>query len=70
LNFTFFLLTPSGHDRRYAINCDKIKSELGWKQDYDFDSGLDKTIDWYLDNEGWINNVKSGEYQKWIDKNY
>ena len=60
----------AGHDRRYAINCDRIKSELGWKQAYDFDRGLDMTISWYLDNSGWIENVKSGEYQKWLDKNY
>ncbi|HOO70561.1 MAG TPA: dTDP-glucose 4,6-dehydratase [Spirochaetota bacterium] len=60
----------AGHDRRYAINCDRIKSELGWKQSYDFDRGLDMTISWYLDNSGWIENVKSGEYQKWLDKNY
>jgi dTDP-glucose 4,6-dehydratase len=60
----------AGHDRRYAINCDKIKNELGWKQSYDFDSGLDMTIKWYLDNPGWIANVKSGEYQKWMEKNY
>jgi dTDP-glucose 4,6-dehydratase len=60
----------AGHDRRYAINCDKIKKELGWKQSYDFDRGLDMTIGWYLDNTRWIENVKSGEYQKWMEKNY
>ncbi len=60
----------AGHDRRYAINCDKIKKELGWKQSYDFDSGLDMTIKWYLENAVWIANVKSGEYQKWMEKNY
>ncbi|HOW81242.1 MAG TPA: dTDP-glucose 4,6-dehydratase [Spirochaetota bacterium] len=60
----------AGHDRRYAINCDKIKKELGWKQSYDFNSGLDMTIKWYLENAVWIANVKSGEYQKWMEKNY
>ncbi|HNW38201.1 MAG TPA: GDP-mannose 4,6-dehydratase, partial [Methanosarcina vacuolata] len=59
-----------GHDRRYAINCDKIKNELGWKQSLDFDRGLDITIDWYLANDEWINRVRSGEYRKWIEKNY
>lgn len=59
-----------GHDRRYAINCDKIKNELGWKQSFDFDSGLDRTIDWYLSNDEWINNIRSGEYRKWMEKNY
>ncbi len=59
-----------GHDRRYAINCDKIKKELGWKQSVDFDAGLDKTVKWYLENQKWIDNVRSGEYKKWMDKNY
>jgi dTDP-glucose 4,6-dehydratase len=59
-----------GHDRRYAINCDKIKKELGWKQSVDFDEGLEKTVKWYLENRQWIDNVRSGEYKKWIDKNY
>jgi dTDP-glucose 4,6-dehydratase len=68
------LITPvkdrPGHDRRYAINCDKIKSELGWKQSVTFDEGLEKTVDWYLNNQEWVMNIKSGEYQKWIEKNY
>lgn len=59
-----------GHDRRYAINCDKLKNELGWKQAFDFDRGLDLTIDWYLGNDEWISRVRSGEYRKWIEKNY
>ncbi len=59
-----------GHDRRYAINCDKIKKELQWSQSLDFDEGLDKTIKWYLENEDWISNIRSGEYKKWIEKNY
>ncbi len=60
----------SGHDRRYAINCNKIKKELGWKQKYAFNEGLDKTISWYLDNPQWIENVISGNYKNWIEKNY
>jgi dTDP-glucose 4,6-dehydratase len=59
-----------GHDRRYAINCDKIKNELGWRQSVDFSRGLDLTIEWYLKNTQWIDSIKSGDYQKWIDKNY
>jgi dTDP-glucose 4,6-dehydratase len=59
-----------GHDRRYSINCDKIKRELGWSQSVDFDRGLDKTIGWYLENEEWVNRVRSGEYRQWIEKNY
>lgn len=59
-----------GHDRRYAINCDKIKKELGWKQSVDFNTGLEMTIEWYLQNQAWIDNVRSGDYRKWIEKNY
>lgn len=59
-----------GHDRRYAINCDKIKNELSWKQSFDFDKGLDFTLDWYLNNTEWISRVQSGEYRTWIEKNY
>ncbi len=59
-----------GHDRRYAINCDKIKNELGWKQRHGFEDGLRRTIAWYLDNRAWVNNIRSGEYAKWIEKNY
>lgn len=59
-----------GHDRRYAIDCSKLKQELGWKQSVNFDEGLRKTVRWYLDNPEWIAHVRSGEYAKWMDKNY
>jgi len=59
-----------GHDRRYAIDCTKLKRELGWKQSVDFDEGLRKTVRWYLDNPEWIAHVRSGEYATWMDKNY
>ncbi|HEY6011173.1 MAG TPA: dTDP-glucose 4,6-dehydratase [Nitrospirota bacterium] len=59
-----------GHDRRYAINCDKIKNELGWTQRHDFGTGLKDTIRWYLVHSDWVNSVRSGEYLKWIDTNY
>lgn len=65
-----FVVDRPGHDRRYAINCDKIKTTLGWKQKHTFVSGLQDTISWYLKNTDWVKNVKSGEYTKWIDKNY
>lgn len=65
-----FVKDRPGHDRRYAINCDKIKSELGWNQAYNFESGLSATIDWYLENKEWSDHVKSGEYRNWIEKNY
>lgn len=65
-----FVKDRPGHDRRYAIDCSKIKNELGWKQDYTFDNGLQETVKWYLENREWIGRVKSGEYKNWIEKNY
>lgn len=59
-----------GHDRRYAINCDKVKRELGWKQAHSFDKGIRDTIDWFLKNQEWVKSIRSGDYLKWIDKNY
>lgn len=65
-----FVKDRPGHDRRYAINCDKIKKELNWKQTVSFEDGLRKTVKWYLDNPEWIKSITSGEYLKWIEKNY
>jgi len=59
-----------GHDRRYAIDCSKIKSNLGWKQIVNFEEGLEKTIAWYLSNSEWIERIRSGEYKNWVKKNY
>jgi len=59
-----------GHDRRYAIDCSKIKNELGWKQTVNFEEGLSRTVDWYLTHPEWIESIRSGEYKKWIEKNY
>jgi dTDP-glucose 4,6-dehydratase len=59
-----------GHDRRYAIDCSKIKRELGWKQTVSFEEGLTRTVDWYLANPSWIENIRSGEYQRWVERNY
>jgi dTDP-glucose 4,6-dehydratase len=59
-----------GHDFRYAINCDKIKSELGWRQEYTLERGLEETVRWYLENTEWTSKVRSGEYQQWIQLNY
>ncbi len=65
-----FVADRPGHDRRYAINCDKIKNELGWRQCHRFEDGLRQTIKWYLSNTDWVKSVRSGEYLKWIEKNY
>ena len=59
-----------GHDRRYAIDARKLEKELGWKPAETFETGIRKTVQWYLDNQPWVKNVQSGEYQNWLDKNY
>jgi dTDP-glucose 4,6-dehydratase len=59
-----------GHDRRYAIDCSRIKRELLWKQSVSFEEGLSKTVDWYLANTDWVNSIRSGEYQRWLEQNY
>jgi len=59
-----------GHDRRYAINATKLSSELGWKPAAEFESGLRKTVAWYLDHSQWIESVRTGAYLEWINRNY
>ena len=59
-----------GHDLRYAIDASKINKELGWKPSVTFEEGLNKTIDWYLDNDDWLQNVTSGDYQLYYEKQY
>lgn len=59
-----------GHDRRYAINAGKLEQELGWKPAETFETGIRKTVQWYLDNQAWVGNVLSGDYQSWLEKNY
>ena len=59
-----------GHDRRYAIDASKLERELGWKPQETFETGLRKTVLWYLENETWVKHVVSGEYQHWVEKQY
>jgi dTDP-glucose 4,6-dehydratase len=65
-----FVEDRPGHDRRYAIDAAKISRELGWKPAEQFESGLRKTVRWYLDNTSWVNSVRTGAYREWIAKNY
>jgi dTDP-glucose 4,6-dehydratase len=65
-----FVTDRPGHDRRYAIDATKIHRELGWKPQESFETGIRKTIQWYLDNQEWVHNVTSGDYKKWVEKNY
>ena len=65
-----FVPDRPGHDLRYAIDCSKVKNELGWRQKVGFERGLDITVQWYLDNRSWIESVRTGEYRDWIERNY
>jgi dTDP-glucose 4,6-dehydratase len=65
-----FVKDRPGHDRRYAIDARKIMHELGWKPAAEFESGLRKTVKWYLENSAWIDSVRTGAYREWIAKNY
>jgi dTDP-glucose 4,6-dehydratase len=65
-----FVKDRAGHDARYAIDASKLNRELGWKPSVTFEEGLEKTIDWYLANETWLNNVISGDYMKYYEQQY
>ena len=65
-----FVTDRPGHDRRYAIDCTKIQSELGWRPRESFATGIEKTVCWYLDHDDWVNRVVSGEYRQWLVQNY
>ena len=59
-----------GHDRRYAIDAGKLERELGWKPNETFDTGIRKTVNWYLEHQDWVANVQSGSYRAWVEQNY
>ena len=59
-----------GHDRRYAIDATKLSEKLGWKPSVTFEEGLEKTVDWYLANEEWLNHVTSGAYKNYYEQQY
>ena len=65
-----FVKDRPGHDRRYAIDARKLERELGWKPAETFETGLRKTVQWYLDNQAWVQDVVSGEYRNWVAKQY
>jgi dTDP-glucose 4,6-dehydratase len=65
-----FIKDRPGHDRRYAIDCSKIKNDLGWKRETSFEDGLIKTVEWYMANTIWIDRIRSGEYRYWVEENY
>ena len=65
-----FVKDRPGHDRRYAIDPSKIERELGWRPAETFETGIDKTLRWFLDNGEWVEGVRSGAYRDWIATNY
>jgi dTDP-glucose 4,6-dehydratase len=65
-----FVSDRPGHDRRYAIDAGKLERELGWKPAETFESGIRKTVRWYLDHQDWVDNVTSGNYRDWVGKQY
>jgi dTDP-glucose 4,6-dehydratase len=65
-----FVKDRAGHDLRYAIDSTKLQKELGWKPSLQFEEGIEKTVDWYLANEKWLNNIVSGEYGKYYENQY
>ena len=65
-----FVTDRPGHDRRYAIDARKIRAELGWSPRETFETGLAKTVRWYLEHAAWVAQVKSGEYRQWVETNY
>ncbi len=65
-----FVKDRPGHDLRYAIDCSKVNRELGWQPQENFESGLLKTVKWYLSNSAWVEQVRSGAYQNWLKQNY
>ena len=65
-----YVTDRKGHDLRYAIDSNKLKSELGWKPSLQFEEGIEKTVRWYLDNQDWMDNVTSGDYRRYYDSMY
>jgi dTDP-glucose 4,6-dehydratase len=65
-----FVKDRPGHDRRYAIDARKLEAELGWRPAETFDTGIRKTVEWYLGNPDWVAHVQSGAYRDWVSKQY
>ena len=65
-----FIKDRPGHDRRYAIDASKLKCELNWQPEESFDTGIFKTVEWYINHQDWVNNVMSGAYKSWVQKHY
>ena len=65
-----YVTDRAGHDVRYAIDSTKLKNELGWEPSLQFEEGIEKTVQWYLENKKWMENITSGDYQKYYKEMY
>ena len=65
-----YVTDRAGHDLRYAIDSTKLQKELGWEPSLQFEEGIEKTVKWYLDNQEWLDNVTSGDYQRYYEQQY
>ena len=70
MNLITFVTDRAGHDMRYAIDSRKLQRELGWEPTLQFEEGIEKTVRWYLENEAWVDNITSGEYEKYYQDMY
>ena len=70
LDLITYVTDRPGHDMRYAIDSRKLQSELGWEPSLQFEEGIEKTVRWYLDNQAWMDNITSGEYERYYDDMY
>ena len=70
LDLITFVTDRAGHDMRYAIDSTKLQRELGWEPSLQFEEGIEKTVQWYLDNQEWLDNITSGEYEKYYEEMY
>ena len=70
LDLITFVTDRAGHDLRYAIDSTKLQRELGWEPSLQFEEGIERTVRWYLDNQDWLDNVTSGDYQKYYEQMY
>ena len=70
MNLITYVTDRAGHDLRYAIDSRKLQAELGWEPSLQFEEGIEKTVRWYLDNQAWMDNITSGEYEKYYEDMY
>lgn len=70
MNLITYVTDRPGHDARYAIDSRKLQRELGWEPSLQFEEGIERTVRWYLDNEEWVDNITSGEYERYYESMY